>query len=147
MTRRPGSRQDYQTPTKDANGDPTEVDATRSSGVMKVAEKAEAPAYESGKHRVSTGWTVVDQYEQDGFRYRLTRRPVDPDEGRVRLTPREEEVLGYACDGSTNKEIAYALGLAPSTVGVLLFRAAAKMGVRSRSELLSAYQRLKKESK
>lgn len=147
MTRRPGSRQDYEDPTKDSNGDPAEgnPEATRSSGVMKVAEKART--YESGKHRVSTGWTVVDQYEQDGFRYRLTRRPVDPEVGGVRLTPREEEVLGYACDGSTNKEIASTLGLAPSTVGVLLFRAAAKMGVRSRSELLSAYLRMKKDAK
>lgn len=146
MRRRSGSTQDCEGPTKDSKSEAADgaPDETRSSGVMKVAEKA--ASYESGKHRVSGGWTIIDQYEQDGFRYRLTRRPVDPEESGVRLTPREEEVLGYACEGSSNKEIAYTLGLAPSTVGVLLFRAAAKMGVRSRTDLLSAYLRWKKSS-
>lgn len=146
MTRRPDSRQDCEDPTKESKDEPVDVatDEKRPSGVLKVAEKASP--YESGKHRVSTGWTVIDQYEQDGFRYRLTRRPVDPESGGLRLTPREDEVLTHACDGFSNKEIAYTLGLAPSTVGVLLFRAAAKMGVRSRTELLSAYMRLKKSS-
>ena len=35
-----------------------------------------------------------------------------------------------------------ALGVAPSTVGVLLFRAAAKLGVKSRRDLLLAYEQL-----
>jgi DNA-binding NarL/FixJ family response regulator len=38
--------------------------------------------------------------------------------------------------GSHNKAIAFELGIAHSTVRVLLARAAAKLGVRSRTEVL-----------
>lgn len=92
------------------------------------------------------GWTVVDQFVRDGFFYRLVRRPIAEEVRAVRLTRREQQALAYAEDGHTNKSIAYALGLAPSTVGVLLFRAAAKMGVKSRRELLLAYSRLKQQT-
>ena len=60
------------------------------------------------------------------------------------LTPREEEALMHAREGHSNKSIAYILGLAPSTIGVLLYRAAVKLGARSREQLLAAYGRLKK---
>src|SRR5262245_1403220 len=79
-------------------------------------------------------WTVVEEFVRDGFFYRVTRRPIR-DEGIERLTKREQEALDYALDGLSNKTIAHALGLAPSTVGVLLFRAAAKLGVKSRRDL------------
>jgi DNA-binding CsgD family transcriptional regulator len=82
---------------------------------------------------------VLDEYERDGFCYQVLRRPVTTD--APRLTKREAEVLACACLGSSNKEIAYDLGLSPSTVGVLLFRAAGKLGAQSRQELLIAYAR------
>lgn len=88
-------------------------------------------------------WTLVEQFECDGFHYRVSRRPIDATVG-PRLTTREKEVLRYAHSGYNNKLIANALGVAPSTVGVLLFRAATKIGARSRQELLRAYALLER---
>jgi DNA-binding CsgD family transcriptional regulator len=52
------------------------------------------------------------------------------------LTPREREVLRLAVGGRANKAIAYELGIEAATVRVLLWKARAKLGVRSRGELL-----------
>jgi DNA-binding NarL/FixJ family response regulator len=46
-------------------------------------------------------------------------------------------VVVHAALGFTNKQIAYALGISNSTVRVLMARAAARIGVRTRNELLS----------
>lgn len=88
-------------------------------------------------------WTITKEFVRDGFCYRLIRRPLDAEDGGPRLTKREEEALACACNGYSNKRIAQCLDVAPSTVGVLLFRASAKFGVKSRRELVAAYQRLK----
>lgn len=88
-------------------------------------------------------WTILEQFVFCGHRYQVRRRPLDPPGYDAKLTPREELVVTMAVAGETNKGIAYSLGVAPSTVGVFLFRAAAKMGVKSRSELVSAYARRK----
>lgn len=53
------------------------------------------------------------------------------------FSKREREVVRLACLGKENKLIAYELGLAHSTVKTLLARAARKLGVRTRSALLS----------
>lgn len=88
-------------------------------------------------------WTVIEQFEHEGYRYRFSRRPVEPGGQVVTLTAREMQAVAFAKRGYNNKLIARALGVAPSTVGVLLFRAAAKLGAKTRGELLSAYTRLK----
>jgi DNA-binding CsgD family transcriptional regulator len=93
----------------------------------------------SGHRKSRTKWTVVETFVREGQHYQLRRRPLALRGHDADLTKREEEVLSCAMDGHSNKSIAYALGVAPSTVGVLLFRAATKLGVKSRSELLSAY--------
>lgn len=129
-------------------GQPEEmVQENRNSGVIHGTDSAmplsgEIP--QSGE-KGRGSWTVVEQFVRDGYSYRLARRPLR-DEGTERLTKREQEALDYALDGLSNKTIAYALGLAPSTVGVLLFRAAAKLGVKSRRELLQAYAQIKAEN-
>jgi DNA-binding CsgD family transcriptional regulator len=89
-------------------------------------------------------WAVVEEFSFDGYQYRLSRRPIDESSTEPRLTARERQALGYANRGYTNKLIAAALGVAPSTVGVLLYRAAAKVGAKSRRELLAAYAKLER---
>lgn len=54
------------------------------------------------------------------------------------LTSREREVVAYAALGHSNKVIAYELGLAESAVAMRLSRAAKKLGVRRRVELIRA---------
>ena len=55
-------------------------------------------------------------------------------------TERERQLLEYAALGLTNKEIAYDVGVSASTVRVLLARAAKKLGVLSRDQLIAAYE-------
>jgi DNA-binding CsgD family transcriptional regulator len=85
---------------------------------------------------------VTEQFERGGYRYRLMRRPVEPPGAGPRFTRREEEALELAAAGSSNKRIAQVLDVSPSTVGVLLFRAATKLNVKSRQDLLAAYKQL-----
>ena len=59
--------------------------------------------------------------------------------GPSSFTPRERQVVGYAALGHDNKVIAYDLGIAHSTVKVLMARAAQKLGVGTRAELIAAY--------
>ena len=113
-------------------------DENRQSGVHRTSV---LPPSEKGR----SSWTVVEEFVRDGYSYRLARRPL-PSDGIERLTKREQQALDFALDGFSNKTIAYALGLAPSTVGVLLFRAANKLGAKSRRELLAAYSRGKSEN-
>ena len=57
--------------------------------------------------------------------------------GLERLTAREREVVERALRGSHNKAIAYDLGIAHSTLRVLMSRAASKLGFRTRRELVA----------
>jgi len=115
------------------------------SGVQRVAKAWTGDAAGQAPQRSRAGWTVLEEYERDGFCYQVLRRPLDGD--APRLTKREEQVLARACEGESNKSIAHDLGLSPSTVGVLLFRAAAKLGAGSRQELIAAYARLSKRAR
>jgi DNA-binding NarL/FixJ family response regulator len=85
---------------------------------------------------VKMGLTLIDYFERDGRRWVLAidNRPTPL--GLDRLSEREREVVRQAVLGLHNKAIAYNMRLAQSTVRVLLARASAKMGARSRAELL-----------
>ncbi|MEZ4239238.1 MAG: LuxR C-terminal-related transcriptional regulator [Myxococcota bacterium] len=78
---------------------------------------------------VAGRWTVVEQFDVDGKRFLLARRPTG-------LTPREQQVTALVASGASNKEIAHALGLAPSTVSGALRAALRKLGLRHRLELV-----------
>lgn len=91
-----------------------------------------------GQYLFFAGWTVAEQFIREGFYYQLLRRPTTA-KPRPQLAPREHDVLKLACEGHNNKSIAHRLQVSASTVGVLLFRAAAKLNVASRSDLLRAY--------
>ena len=88
---------------------------------------------------VSGEWALVDVYEHNGKRYVVARRndvrPLLPKP----LSPRERQALEFAGRGESNKVIAYEMGICASTVGVLLHRAAQKLGCQTRSELLARF--------
>jgi DNA-binding CsgD family transcriptional regulator len=56
----------------------------------------------------------------------------------MRLSERERQVVALAIAGYENKEIAHELGLAYSTVRVLMARAARKIGARGRREIVES---------
>jgi DNA-binding NarL/FixJ family response regulator len=84
-------------------------------------------------------WSMVDYFDADGRRYILAQSnepslaPIDL------LSQRERQVVALAAIGHSNKMIGYELGIAVSTVGVLLGRAARKLGTRKRRETMAAY--------
>jgi DNA-binding CsgD family transcriptional regulator len=102
-----------------------------------------ARALPAWKGLVAQRWSLVDQFESDGRRYVLARENEPSTRGPRNLSARERQVASLAALGRTNKEIAYELGLAHATVRVLLSRAAAKLGARTRRELVLRLLRTK----
>jgi DNA-binding CsgD family transcriptional regulator len=90
-------------------------------------------------------WCIVDTFDTDGKRYVVARRN-DPAVDRVaRLSARERQIAAFASLGHSLKLIAYEVGLSTATVSYHLTRAQAKLGVRSRAELVSAWNRRPRE--
>lgn len=98
-------------------------------------------ALPSWKAMVHARWTLVDEFQEGGQRYVLARANGLDARGLALLTPRERQVTASIAMGNTNKEAAYELGLSHSTVRVLVARACAKLGAKSRAELLDKYRR------
>jgi DNA-binding CsgD family transcriptional regulator len=88
-------------------------------------------------------WTLADHVDTDGKLLTLAvdNRPAPP--SLELLSERELQVVLWAAAGHANKVIAYELGVSHSTVRVLLARAATKIGVRTRVELLEKVARLR----
>jgi DNA-binding CsgD family transcriptional regulator len=109
----------------------------RARGKLRRSDPDQAVAEWRGL--IAARWTLVETFESDGKRYLLARRNEADPVGMASLTARERQVVGFAALKHRNKLIAYELGLSPSTVGVLLHRAARKLGVRTRDELIAAF--------
>lgn len=86
-------------------------------------------------------WSLVDRFESDGRHFLVARRNVPHRGARKKLTEREACVVALVALGRTNKCVAYELGLSVGTVSTLLTRAARKLGVRSRAQLIAAWAR------
>ena len=86
-------------------------------------------------------WSIVEEIESDGKRYLLARRNDAPVRaGAQALTPREAQALAFASAGHSNKLIAYEMGITAATVGVLLHRAARRLGAKTRAQMIAAYE-------
>ena len=110
----------------------TSIDALR----LNSARAAGRNALEQWHPLTSARWTLVDSFEENGRRYVVARENQAHVEGFSALTDRERQIVLHAALGFTNKQIAYALGISDTTVRVLMARAANRMGVRTRRELL-----------
>ncbi|MEZ4239237.1 MAG: helix-turn-helix transcriptional regulator [Myxococcota bacterium] len=84
-------------------------------------------AVDAWRDAVREGWLVLDQVDTDGKRFVLVRR--------APLTARERQVARLVAQGRSNKEIAHALGLAPSTVSGVVRAILDKRGLASRVQL------------
>jgi DNA-binding CsgD family transcriptional regulator len=91
---------------------------------------------ERRKALVMARWTLVEEYESDGQRFVLARVNAPETKKLPALSERERQVVSLAALGRPNKLIAYELGVAHSTVRVLIQRACSKLGVSSRAELI-----------
>ena len=103
----------------------------RARGPLRRRDEALAlwPALVEGR------WSLVDRFETGGRRYVVAvKNDVEVADPRA-LTPRERVIACYLALGRANKHIAYELGVAENTIGVLATRIARKCGVRSRAAL------------
>jgi DNA-binding NarL/FixJ family response regulator len=81
-------------------------------------------------------YSLVPRDDRDGKRYYLLVVNGPAPQAHARFTTREIDVLRMSARGFTGKGIAYSLGLTPASVSVALGRAAAKVGLRSRVQLV-----------
>jgi DNA-binding NarL/FixJ family response regulator len=88
---------------------------------------------------LSGRWSIIRHFERNGRRVLIARRNDPRSPGFAPLTAQERKIAGYAALGHSSKLIAYELGLAPSTVAERLQVAIAKLGLRSRSELIKLF--------
>jgi DNA-binding CsgD family transcriptional regulator len=93
-------------------------------------------ALEQWRALVAGRWSLVDSFERDGRRYLMARRNDPRLEFPRALSQRHRQIVAYAASGHSNKYIAYALGLAPSTVATHLAAAMLRLGARNRSDLV-----------
>jgi len=90
------------------------------------------PALRWREGEAGSPWRLVAEFTIGGERFVVACQASGS--RAAALTPREREVVALAATGESNKAIGYRLGISASTVGVLLWRAAGKLGV-SRREL------------
>jgi DNA-binding CsgD family transcriptional regulator len=81
-------------------------------------------------------WSVLDHFDRDGRRYFLAQPNETEPRPRLSLTRREAQIVELVAQGHTNKQIAYELGLSPSTISSQLVTATRKLGTRSRVETI-----------
>lgn len=108
----------------------------RARGPLRRSDPQEA--VEIWRAMVRADWTLADFTDTDHKRFVVARENSPSTRPIPELTRRETQVVAFANLGHHNKLIAYELGIAASTVRVLLTRAAAKLGASSRAELLRA---------
>jgi DNA-binding NarL/FixJ family response regulator len=75
---------------------------------------------------LSGRWRWVDRFERGAIQFFVAR---EEHRGRRGLSGRERAVLAGAAEGLSNKEIAFAIGVAPSTVSSHLVRGLRRLGI------------------
>ncbi|MEZ4400150.1 MAG: helix-turn-helix transcriptional regulator [Kofleriaceae bacterium] len=82
-------------------------------------------------------WALLDSFEHGERWFVVARKSAAPDP-HLALTDREQQVLGFAVRGHSNKWAALELGLTSSTIATHLRRAMTKLGLGSRAQLVQA---------
>lgn len=82
---------------------------------------------------------MVEEIAVGDSDYVLLRRSGSQKTSFESLTARERDALHHASGGASNKEIAYRMGIRPSTVGVLFWRASRKLGAADREDLVRIF--------
>jgi len=137
----PGGRVEHAVDTGDGSIDALKEAAKAMARARGSSRHTDPPgAVEAWKALVSGRWTLLDHFDHDGKRYIVAVRNDPQVPAFSELSPREGQVVAYAAQGHSNKLIAYELGIAPSTVAMHLSTAGAKLGARSRVELIRVWR-------
>ncbi len=97
---------------------------------------------------VVSRWSLLDDFDSDGRRFVVAIENAPPTRPpRKDLSEREHQVMTQAHLGHSDKVIAYELGLATSTVRVLLHRATKKFGASTRRDAIARFDALAKLAK
>jgi DNA-binding CsgD family transcriptional regulator len=96
-------------------------------------------ALEAWKGLVGARWSLVDEFESDGKRFVVARENEPHAMELAALSKRERQIVGYVVLGHATKLIAYELGIADSTVRVLLRRAMRRLNVSNRETLVAHF--------
>jgi DNA-binding CsgD family transcriptional regulator len=121
------------------------VRAARADLALRMNADSESPpqlndsSLEQARNCGRAALRPVDRFSFEGVSY-IILRSTESSSNVEQLSPREREVLDHAAAGSSNKAIGYELGVAASTVGVLLGRGARKLGAGSRREAIARYR-------
>jgi DNA-binding CsgD family transcriptional regulator len=81
-------------------------------------------------------WSLIDRFDTDGRRFVVAHRNDVAARGLRALSPRERQVASYVALAHPNKLIAYELGLSLGSISGHLRAALAKLGLKSRVELV-----------
>ncbi len=110
------------------------VDASRAKAVR--APSGDPDLLDVWQGLLEGRWSLIDRIDSDGRRYYVAL--VNPPLGvpARALTANEAQAVAMAVVGEPNYMIAYALGVASSTVANWLHTAIRKLGVANRSELI-----------
>ena len=114
--------------------------AVRALGTLRNASSNEARALGTFTSRVDATWSVLAEVTDGSHEWIVARRNAPPTLPLPEtLTQRERQVMTLLLLGRTPKLAAYELGIAHSTVRVLVSRALGKLGATTVNEVLARF--------
>ncbi len=137
----PGGRLEHATPeTQAARGELAAAAKAmdRARGKLRRLDPEEASSI--WRAMVCGEWSIAEWFDHDGKRFLVAHENRVAAQPPRDLSSREWQAVACAAMGHSNKLIAYDLGIALGTVGVLLRRAAQKMGASNRTALIQAFR-------
>jgi DNA-binding CsgD family transcriptional regulator len=109
-----------------------ELDGALAETLQSLAESEHRPAREVAAELVVSGLAQRDRQSDTWIRWES-------------LSPREKQVARLACQGYTNRQIAYTLGISAETAKSHVRRTLTKFNLHSRSELRLALDEIEGE--
>ena len=101
------------------------------------ARRRDPDSLDDWRALVEGKYAIVPREDSDGKRYYFFVSNSPAMRSHVKLTEQETNAVSFSARGFTGKGAAYALGMSESFVSALLGRAAAKLGLHSRNELIA----------
>lgn len=128
----------------DANKESARATLTRAVVAVDRARTREGRASEEGlaswRALVGARWSLVDHFDADGRRYVVIRANEVHTARSGPLSDRERQVFALLAIGHSTKVAAYELGIAETTVRVLVLRATRKLGAATRDEAIERFR-------